>query len=91
MKYWSMTRIERIKKQLDALKPQYLEIIDQSLSHREHLENPDSSETHLVINIWSDVFQSKTKLQQHRVINDLISEEFNSGLHALSINIKEGI
>lgn len=82
-----MNRYTRIKNKLSVLKPHYLEIIDQSTSHAEHFEDVNSSETHFKINIAAEIFHDLSLLKQHNMVNELLKEEFNDGLHALSINI----
>lgn len=81
-----MTRINRIKSKLDVLKPHYCEIIDESHKHANHTNG--TTESHFIIKISSDEFINKTLLAGHKIINELLVDEFASGLHALSINIK---
>ncbi|WP_316354387.1 BolA family protein [Candidatus Trichorickettsia mobilis] len=83
-----MQRSERIKQKLAALKPHYLEIIDQTSLHVGHAEHADgSAETHFSIKISADILKEKTRLEQHSIINKLLDDEFSNGLHALSIKI----
>ncbi|WPY01077.1 BolA family transcriptional regulator [Candidatus Trichorickettsia mobilis] len=82
-----MQRSERIKQKLAALKPHHLEIIDQTSLHVGHAEHADDSETHFFIKISADILKEKTRLEQHNIINKLLDDEFNNGLHALSIKI----
>ena len=82
-----MTRITRIKQKLDVLKPQYLEIIDETPKHSGHFESETLLETHLVIKISTDNLYNLSLVAQHKIINDLLKEEFQDGLHALSIRI----
>lgn len=84
-----MSKKNIIADKLATLKPHILEIIDESESHFGHAGNPGSSETHFRITLSSNHFKSKTKLEQHKIINQLLKEEFNNGLHALSIKIIE--
>ena len=44
-------------------------------------------ETHLYIEIKSKIFKDKTKIESHRLINSIIKEEYNKGLHSLEIKI----
>jgi len=83
-----MNRIERIKKKLDILNPNFLEIIDESKFHSNHYSDGNERETHLALKISSDLLNEKTLILQHRIINNLLSDEFDSGLHALKINTK---
>lgn len=79
-----MKRYLRIKQVLDALKPHYLEITDQTHLHANHSKG---LETHFEIKISADLLKDKKLLEQHKMINNLLGEEFNNGLHALSIKI----
>lgn len=83
-----MTRINRIKRKLDVLKPHYCEIIDDSLKHAGHTSG--ATESHFILKIAADIFQDKGLLAQHKIINQLLVDEFASGLHALTINIIMG-
>ena len=82
-----MNRIERIKSILQKLAPDYLEVRDETYLHKGHREASDAEHTHLKI-IISDVFGDIKILEKHRKIKDLISREFNQGLHAVSISFK---
>ncbi|MFK8040199.1 MAG: BolA family protein [Rickettsiaceae bacterium] len=84
-----MDRVARIKDKLTILKPQYLKLIDQTSAHRGHLENDNQLETHLKLIIQSESLDDKTRINQHKIINKLLSDEFHNGLHALSIKIIE--
>ncbi|HJK86322.1 MAG TPA: BolA/IbaG family iron-sulfur metabolism protein [Candidatus Megaira endosymbiont of Nemacystus decipiens] len=81
-----MSRKERIKKKLAVLNPHFLEILDQSALHIGHagVDN-NQTETHFLIKLSASTLDGKTKIQKHRMINELLKEEFSSGLHALSI------
>ena len=79
-----MSRYLRIKQILDILKPHYLKIIDQTHLHANHSVG---LETHFKIEISADLLKEKKLLEQHRIINDLLAEEFKNGLHAVSISI----
>lgn len=82
-----MNRLERIRGILEALDPKILEIKDESAAHHGHLESPDAEYTHIRINI-SDIFADMKLVEKHRRIKDLLKSEFQTGLHALSINLK---
>lgn len=82
-----MDRIDIIKESLKALSPSYLEIIDESPSHAGHFDSTHSR-THLKIIIASPYFEKGKILKNHRKVKELLSEEFNKGLHALTIEIK---
>ena len=96
-----MNRIERIKSILSILAPQKLEILDSSYMHKNHYDSPDAH-THLKLIISIDfsrldhstlrplndaMLQSNKLVVTHRIINNLLKDEFASGLHAVEIQI----
>jgi len=83
-----MTRKEIIEHKLCVLNPHFLEVTDVSARHIGHSGNPDGDgQTHFEVKISCHALDICTKIEQHRVINNLLKEEFANGLHALSITI----
>lgn len=83
-----MTRKKIIEDRLDKLSPSFLEVIDNSSSHAGHSGNPNSEDgTHFTIKISSEKLEGLNRVEQHRIINDMLKDEFEKGLHALSIKI----
>ncbi|MGE3769770.1 MAG: BolA family protein [Bdellovibrionales bacterium] len=84
-----MSRTNRIIEKLTAaLQPVRLDVRDISHLHAGHAGAGDGkNETHFTISIDSPALAGKSRVQQHRAINDLLADEFASGLHALSIHI----
>ena len=83
-----MNREERIKNILmSSLVPTHLDIQDQSEAHKGHKGTHDNGETHYQVTISSKSFKDKSRVECHRQINTLLKEEFETGLHALSIKI----
>lgn len=79
-----MSRKQRIKQIItDELHPTLLDVEDES--NRHHV--PQGAETHFKLSIVSLKFKNLTKLARHRMINTLLAEELNSGLHALSLHL----
>ena len=83
-----MNRIDRIRQQLASLKPTSLEIIDESPQHAGHMEDSAAKETHLKIIITAQSLMGRSRVAQHKIINELVAGEFDSGLHALTIKIQ---
>lgn len=81
------TRLHRIETKLSVLKPQSLDIIDESHLHANHYEGDMSEATHIKIKIRAESLAKLKMHEQHRTINKLLQDEFHSGLHALSIKI----
>lgn len=83
----------RIREKLEKeLNPVELEVEDVSYQHAGHAavrgSAGDDGETHFNLRIVSDAFQGKSLVKRHRLIYDLLQEELQSGLHALSIVAK---
>ena len=47
-----------------------------------------SGETHFFVEIVAKAFEGKTQIARHRAINALMKDEFDQGLHALSLRTK---
>ena len=70
-----------------SLKPQYLQVINESSFHNKHKGSPLTGQSHFCIKIKSNAFKKKKALECHRVIYDLLDEQIKNGLHALRIEI----
>mmetsp|Transcript_9229 Transcript_9229/g.14977 ORF Transcript_9229/g.14977 Transcript_9229/m.14977 type:complete len:122 (+) Transcript_9229:59-424(+) len=76
---------QSITQKLSSLfEPTHLEVINESNQHNV----PKGSETHFKVVIVSNQFDGKSKLNQHRLINDALKQELQDGVHALSIKTK---
>lgn len=79
-----MSRKQRINQLIsNELEPSFLDVEDESSKH--HV--PEGGETHFKVSVVSEKFNDLTKLARHRMINNLLAEELNSGLHALSLHL----
>lgn len=84
-----MNRKEIIEMKLSVLNPHFLEIVDQSALHAGHAGNPNGdAESHFAIKIAAKELDDLSMIKQHRIINNILKDEFDNGLHALSISIK---
>lgn len=83
-------RGKRIKEKLEKeLDPVELKIEDVSYQHAGHAGAKGSDgETHFNLKVVSEVFEGKSLVKRHRLIYNLLQEELQSGLHALSIVAK---
>ena len=66
------------------LSPVHIEIINESYMHNV----PKGSETHFKVVVVSEKFRDTKLIARHRMVNDLLSEELKTGVHALSIVAK---
>ena len=82
-----MTRAARLEDLLrHAFNPDLLEIRDESARHAGHAGSRPEGETHFHIRISSQAFVGKSRVEQHRLVNQVLANEFASGLHALSLS-----
>ncbi len=72
----------------NQLNPKTLVITNQSDKHKHHSGDNGTGQTHYDITIIADAFHGLSKVNRHRLVTDLLNDEFNSGLHALSLTLK---
>jgi len=83
-----MSRFKRMSDILtETFTPSLLEILDESHLHRGHNGHTGRDETHFCVTIGSDIFEGKSRVAIHRLINAALKDELDSGLHALRIVI----
>ena len=85
-----MTSIsERITRKLtEAFAPQDLKVIDESHQHQGHGGWREGGETHFRVNIVSEAFSGKSRLERHRLVNAALAQELADRVHALAIAAK---
>ena len=65
-----------------ALSPEHLEVINES-----HMHNvPEGSESHFKVVVVSDAFKDKMLLARHRMVNKVLQEELEGGVHARALH-----
>jgi BolA protein len=82
------TIVDRNRHKLAALQPLELQLIDQSEAHRGHAGWRDGGETHFDLEVVSAAFDGLTRVQRQRLVLDALKDEFDEGLHALSIRAR---
>jgi BolA protein len=71
-----------------AFAPQSLDVIDESHLHAGHAGHRPGGETHYRVHIVSEAFRGKSRVGRHRMINQTLSGELATTVHALAINAK---
>jgi BolA protein len=78
-----MSRGERIREHLQsALSPLHLEVIDETHMH----SVPERAESHFKVIAVSELFAEHKPVGRHRLVNQALKGEFESGLHALALH-----
>ena len=81
-----MNTRERIDAKLrEALSPASLEVIDESHLHAGHGGAREGGETHYRVLVTAAAFAGKSRLDRHRMINELLADELAGTVHALAI------
>ncbi len=66
--------------------PERLEVIDESDRHAGHAGAHAEGESHFRIDIVSQAFSGKSRIDRHRMINEALATLLKSRVHALAIN-----
>jgi len=73
------------EKLLVALRPTRLDLVNESHLHAGHGSSPATGESHFRVLIVSDAFDGKSRVERHRIVNDMLRDELKDGVHALAI------
>ncbi len=71
-----------IESKLGALQPQFLQVENES--HRHNV--PQYSESHFNVTVVSMQFKGETLLARHRIVNQILSAELATSVHALAVH-----
>jgi BolA protein len=73
------------EKLTNAFSPDRLAVTDESHKHKGHGGWRPEGETHFRVSIVAASFAGKSRLDRHRMINQVLSAELAGGVHALAI------
>ena len=77
---------DRITRKLtEAFAPENLAVIDESDRHAGHAGAHPEGESHFRVEISAAAFAGKSRVDCHRMINDVLAEELENRVHALAI------
>lgn len=83
------SRAERIETQLRAqFSPVHFVLTDQSASHAGHAGARPGGETHYHLAMNAAAFEGLSRVARQRLVYDALREEFDTGLHALTLVLK---
>ena len=85
----ALSRTARMTKMLEArFTPGSVTVVDDSARHAGHAGAAPGGETHYRVRIVSSAFAGLSRLARQRLVNELLRQEFETGLHALSLDLK---
>jgi BolA protein len=68
-----------------AFAPLDVEVVDESAQHQGHAGARPGGQTHFRVHIVAEAFRGKSRIERHRMINAVLAEELQTGVHALAI------
>ena len=74
------------EKLMVGLNPTRLDVINESEKHAGHRSSPGTGESHFRLLIVAPAFENVSRVERHRMINQLLAEELAGGIHALAIH-----
>ncbi len=81
-----MSAETRLKEKLiAALKPERLDVINESELHAGHRSSPGTGESHFRVLIVSEAFSGKSRVARHRMVNEALHDEVGGRIHALAL------
>ena len=72
-------------KLMENFEPQALEVIDESHHHAGHSGSRPDGESHFRVRITAEAFRSKSRVEQHRMVNAALADELKERVHALAV------
>jgi len=75
------------QKLIAALQPAMIELIDESNQHHGHTGAHPSGESHFRLRVSADVLKGKSRVMQHRMVNEVLAHELKTRVHALAIEV----
>jgi BolA family transcriptional regulator, general stress-responsive regulator len=70
-----------------AFQPHALTVIDESNQHHGHAGSHPFGESHFRVKIMADAFKGKSRVAQHRMVNEVLATELKARVHALALEI----
>jgi BolA protein len=84
-----LSRFERMETLLKAaFTPSVISLEDQSRMHTGHAGARPGGETHYKLSLVSTAFEGLNRVARQRLVYQALGEEFDTGLHALSLDLK---
>ncbi len=78
---------DRIREKLTlAFAPAALEVVNDSDRHAGHAGSPRTGESHFSIKVVSTAFAGKSRVERHRMVNEVLAEELTGPVHALAVS-----
>ena len=81
-----MTAEERLREKLMVgLNPVRLDVINESHMHAGHRSSPGTGDSHFRVLIVSPMFVGKSRVDRHRMVNEVLKGDVGVAIHALAL------
>lgn len=71
-----------------AFAPTQLKVTDESAMHAGHAGAPEGGESHFHVQIVSEAFAGKSRLDRQRAVNAVLADELAGPVHALTMTVE---
>ncbi|MBX9805955.1 MAG: BolA family transcriptional regulator [Alphaproteobacteria bacterium] len=72
----------------EALKPLFLEVVDESHKHAGHAAARPGGKSHFKVTIVSEAFTPLSLIARHRLVHTILEDELKGQIHALSLVLR---
>ena len=79
---------EMLRRLNSALSPIFVELVDDSEQHRGHGGHNPSGESHFSLEIESEAFAGKSRVERQRMVYHALGEMIKERVHALQIRAR---
>ncbi len=73
------------EKLMIALHPTRLDVVNDSEKHAGHRSSPGTGESHFSVLIVSEAFAGKSRVDRHRMVNEVLRGDVGEKIHALAL------
>ena len=77
---------EMREKLMIGLRPTRLDVINESELHAGHRSSPGTGESHFRVLIVAEAFAGKSRVERHRMVNDVLGDLVGKRVHAFALN-----
>ena len=68
-----------------ALEPTRLDVVNESHLHAGHAGSPGTGESHFRVLVVAKMFEGRSRIERHRLVNDAVASLLRSKVHALAV------
>ena len=68
-----------------ALEPTRLDVVNESHLHAGHASSPGTGESHFRVLVVSPLFEGRSRIERHRMVNEALAGYLKDRVHALAL------